>query len=313
MIYRILLLAGLTSYIGCAPAPKPERNWKASDTLVSVVEPAAPGFVYQENLVKGTDTSMFYIETEPRMKIEDVICQRWELVDVSNVRDIEGQESEDLTRKFDELCLFDDYQFLEGPREAVRVGKWKVAIKGKALLLNLTYSNKRNSQYVIRSISADRMELMEKKPSGHYVRLVLNSDAMVHEDQRNDPFHPANNTWRIPPAKKETDAQVKARVRDCVKFFALFYRDNIKREQSEISFRGLPKIFKWYSGGIGLDERLEVDDSWIDCFYNKEQAMKGYEIIRKLITENKYDWHKEAPNWILQTHSVLEQMYDASL
>lgn len=310
MIYRLLLIMGMLWLASCGDAPKPERNL-VDETVVA--DTSTSSFVYQETLVKGDDTAMITVETYKRMRLEEVICQRWELVDVSTVRVMEEQESEDLSRGFEELSLFNDHTFNEDPRDRNRHGTWKALIREKALLLILTYSNKREKELVIRSVAADNMELMEKKITGGYVRLNLNSDAMMHQDQKNDPFHPLNNKWRIAPAKKETDQEIKQRVSACIRFFALYYRDNIKRSMEEISFRGLPKIFKWYSGGIGVYERIELDDSWIACFYNKEQAEKGYELVRRLITGTNYDWPKDAPNWILQTHAVLEQMYRASL
>jgi hypothetical protein len=126
---------------------------------------------------------------------------------------------------------------------------------------------------------------------------------------RNDPFHPVNNGWRIKPAYKETDSAIVARIKNCLLFFALYYRDHIKRSAKTISFEGLPSIFTWYNGGIGLPDQDELTDSWINCFYNEEQALQGYAILRKLIVDYEFNWPRGAPSWIYRTHSVLEQMY----
>ena len=315
MIYRIFVLLALLSCIGCSSSPTKGNNDepKGSDTKNKKVpkekKPKTP-FQYRETLVKGSDTAIIKIVAKRQMKIEDVLCQRWELIDVSNVRAYDGiGEREDLSRSFEELCLFSDKQFLEDPHDIVKTGQWKVQINGKALLLTLLFNNGKQKQYVIRSVGKYGLEVMQRRISGKFIKLNLASDALMHENPLNDPFHPVNNQWRIKPDNKETKAQVNERVKQCIKFYALFYRDNIKRKQSDISYRGLPKILKWYNGGIGVYERLEVDDSWIDCFYNKEQAMEGYEIIRKQILNNHFIWPDNAPNWVYQTHAVLEQMY----
>jgi hypothetical protein len=137
----------------------------------------------------------------------------------------------------------------------------------------------------------------------------MRADAKAHRNMYNDPFHPSNLWWCMPPSRPETDSAIHARVRASVKFFALYLRDNILRKKAKINFAGLPDIFNWYSGGIGLSDPELVDDSWINCFYNKEQAMQGYEMLKKLIVEHEFNWPKRAPSWVHQTHSVLEQMY----
>ncbi len=315
MIYRIFVLLSLLGCIGCSSSPANSKNEepKGANTnnkkVPKEIKAKLP-FQYRETLVKGTDTGIVKIVAKRQMKIEDVLCQRWELIDVSNVRAYDGiGEREDLSRGFEELCLFSDKQFLEDPHDIVKTGQWKVQINGKALLLTLSFDDGTQKQYVIRSVGENELEVMQRKKSGKFIKLNLASDALRHENQLNDPFHPVNNKWRIKPAIKETKEQINERVKQCVRFYALFYRDNIKRDQADISFLGLPKILKWYNGGIGVYERLEVDDSWVDCFYNKEQAMEGYEIIRKQILNNKIIWPDNAPNWVYQTHAVLEQMY----
>ena len=315
MIYRIFVLITFLGCIGCSSSPakgeddEPNGAGAKTKKVLKEKKGKAP-FQFRETIAKGTDTGIVKIVAKRQMKIEDVLCQRWELIDVSNVRAYDGVgESEDLSRGFEELCLFNDKEFLENPHDDVKIGKWKVEINGKALLLPLSFDGSKQKQYVIRSVSGTEMELMQRRESGKFIKLILGSDATRHENPVNDPFHPVNNKWRIKPINKETKAQINERVKQCVRFYALFYRDNIKREQTDISFRGLPKILKWYNGGIGVYERLEVDESWIDCFYNKEQAMEGYEIVRKLIVNGNFNWPDNAPNWVYQTHAVLEQMY----
>jgi hypothetical protein len=242
------------------------------------------------------------------MNIDEVICQKWVLVDMSGIDSIEQVMDENEKRIFREFSFFKDGQALENPRSHFQIGKWKASIEENKLLLNLTFGTNQKT-YIIRSVSATKLLLAEESKNGSLLKLELYSDGLRHENMLNDPFHPSNNQWRIKPLKKETNQQIHDRVRSCVKFFALYYRDNIKRQVDEISFLGLPAIFKWYSGGIGVPERIEVDESWRNCFYNKEQAMQGYEIMRKLIMENRFNWPDNAPNWVYQTHNVLEQMY----
>ncbi|RYF94642.1 MAG: hypothetical protein EOO00_05120 [Chitinophagaceae bacterium] len=77
-----------------------------------------------------------------------------------------------------------------------------------------------------------------------------------------------------------------------------------------IEFLGLPEIFRWYDGGIGLPMKGELSDSWVDCFYDREQAEIAYDMLNDLIVTYEFDWPTNTPGWHYRTHSVLEQMYE---
>ena len=133
---------------------------------------------------------------------------------------------------------------------------------------------------------------------------------MAHQDMKNDPYYPANNLWRIKPGRKETETEIRQRVKDCIRFYALYYRDHIKRKKKVIEFLGLPEIFRWYNGGIGLPMKGDISDTWVECFYNRSQAEKGYDILKNLIEVYEFDWPTGTPGWHYRTHSVLEQMHE---
>jgi hypothetical protein len=194
------------------------------------------------------------------------------------------------------------------PRMKMRTGSWKRELSDKINTLIISFEKGRKQQYRIRQLSASMLQLSWRDGADSFW-IRFHSDARAHQNILNDPFHPDNNEWRIKPAKKENDLQIHERVKECVRFYALYYRDAIKRKKKEILFGGLPDIFVWYNRGIGLPDRKLVEDSWIDCFYNKEQALKGYDLLHKLIVDEEYIWPKGSPGWIYDTHSVLEQMY----
>ncbi|MBK6633760.1 MAG: hypothetical protein IPG38_05110 [Chitinophagaceae bacterium] len=75
-----------------------------------------------------------------------------------------------------------------------------------------------------------------------------------------------------------------------------------------ISFWGLPSCFKWYGGGVFLKKETELKENWINCYYNKEQAMQAYALADKLLSQ-KYNWPKGEQNWLKLNLAVLEQMY----
>jgi hypothetical protein len=124
-----------------------------------------------------------------------------------------------------------------------------------------------------------------------------------------NPFHPENNLWRVKPARAEPDSALKLRTKRAVDFYAKFFADNAARNGNVISFVGLPSCFKWYRGGISVMGQEKLEEKWIGCFYNKQQAIEAQQLLEGIISK-KYKWKKQEANWVKQSADVLRQMRD---
>ncbi|MBC7828664.1 MAG: hypothetical protein H7122_13010 [Chitinophagaceae bacterium] len=264
-------------------------------------------FVFKETIAKGLDTTMVSLGSFKRFNIADVLCQRWRLENMDDITADIIADTEIRKSIVRDMVLFRDSTILENPSGKIRLGRWQVAVKENLRLLILVIPDNSQKQYIIESLTSNQLAL--GIPAIDHFILDFSAPALTHRNLYYDPFHPVNNRWRIKPLAKETDSAIHERLKNCLLFYALYYRDHIKRKANTISFEGLPLIFEWYSGGIGLPDKDEVDDSWFECFYNREQALQGYSILRKLIVDYEYQWPKDAPSWIYGTHAVLEQMY----
>jgi hypothetical protein len=297
MNLRLVLLVFLTTmYSGC---------YQANTKQTSIGK--EPGFVYKETIVKGKDTGMVRLGAFKRNNVADILCQRWQLenkedVNATVIPDLESRKS--IIR---DMVLFRDSTTVLNPMDKLMLGSWQIRTVETRKLLLLQFQNGSEKQYIIQELTSNHMEL--GLPDNQAISLQFSAAAQLHQNMLNDPFHPINNQWRVKPLLEETDSAVHARIKNCLLFYALYYRDHIKREAETISFEELPIIFEWYNGGIGLPDRDKLADSWVECFYNKEQALKGYAILRKLIVDYEFKWPKGAPGWIYRTHAVLEQMY----
>jgi hypothetical protein len=263
-------------------------------------------FVFRERMVKGGDTAMIHI----RANVEAVLAQHWYLDDLAAVSDDKlVWENGDGTRLFPSLNLFADSTALENPRSGLRPATWHRELSDKINTIVLNYGDKQSRIYRIRELSLRNLTL-SWKDGADSLWIRYRSDGMAHQDVRNDPYYPSNNRWRIKPAHKESEPEIRERVKGCVRFYALYFRDHIKRHKKVIEFIGLPEIFTWYNGGIGLPVKGEISESWVNCFYNRDQAAKGYDILKNLIEVYEFDWPTGTPGWHYRTHSVLEQMYE---
>jgi len=253
------------------------------------------------------DSSLLSLKASPYAALTDVMGQDWKIDDADQPHwnEIFWDSSSD-TRQYPELALYKDFTATENARCQLRMGKWKLYKESRALILK--FDNGQSKTYFVQAIAMKQLELVLRKGNGDSATLKLSADAYVHKRAAEDPFHPANNQWRIKPRAQETDEQLRSRVKACVHFYALFFHDNNYRRQTEISFSGLPTCFIWYNGGIGMEAKADLDKKWINCFYSTYQAMKGYEMLASLLGKHILKWPEHPTSWISQTADVLDQM-----
>lgn len=264
-------------------------------------------FVYKETIVKGNDTGMIRLGGFKRLNIADILCQRWQLENGKGINSVTLPAWETRESIVSDVVLFKDSTVVSNPMGTIKPGTWQISTGNKMKILMLQFQDGTKQQYILRDLASNRMKLAMPE-SASYI-LEFSASGQLHQNMRNDPFHPANNQWRVKPVQSENNSAIHARIKNCLLFYALYYRDHIKRNAETISFEGLPSLFKWYNGGIGLPDKDDLADSWIECFYNKKEALKGYSILRKLIVDYEFNWPKGTPGWIYRTHAVLEQMY----
>lgn len=261
------------------------------------------GYLFLENMVEGQDTGMVQLKGFKRKNPIDVFCQTWRTEKFSEKADnwsSAGQEG---------MALFKDSMMVLNPGSSPVFGKWWVVSDNQVpKKLHIHLEGQPDEEFQIKSITSTTLALYLKNTNGQEITVNLMAEGIAHMNPKNDPFYPDNIRWMQKPSKKEDDKQLRARVRDCVRFYALYFRDNIKRKRTSISFEGLPDAFDWYDGGMGLPNRDLVSNAWIGCFYNEEQSLKGWDILHTLMKEVDFNWPKGAPNWVYRTEPVLEQM-----
>jgi uncharacterized membrane-anchored protein len=238
----------------------------------------------------------------PDMKT--ILSQSWEHED--DLEALKGMDdASTIEIPFRSFYFFADGSFLKNPRNAMDYGTWTFDDAAKTITLNYKVE-KGKDVYKIAALAADELKLVNKSVNSSTV-LKFTGLGKSFTDPANDPYYISNNQWRIKPSKKETDAEIQQRLKDNLHFFILFYRNAIAKNATTASTWGLPSCLKFYGGGIYITKKAELHDAWINCFYNKEQAMKAYDIMDKVMSM-KYVWPKDEPNWMKQNLTVLEKM-----
>ncbi|HQW93662.1 MAG: hypothetical protein IPH68_10620 [Chitinophagaceae bacterium] len=252
---------------------------------------------------KEKNMNLVYLDTAENMY--NILCQGWVMED-----DADALEGMDENSKFEipyrSFYFSTEGSFVKNPRNAMDYGKWSFDASTKTITINNTIEREIN-KYTIALLSADEMILVNTGINST-TNLKFISPGRRFKNAADDPFFLENNRWRIKPKAKEPDSLIHQRLKDNIHFFILFYKRALAMDDKVISFWGLPSCFKWYGGGVFLKKETELKENWINCYYNKEQAMQAYALADKLLSQ-KYNWPKGEQNWLKLNLAVLEQMY----
>ena len=251
-----------------------------------------------DDTVKNSLVNLTAVNTLPQL-----LCQNWE--DKEDIDDgVLNSSSSDLEIPFHGYSFFEDGSMVQNPRDNMKAGKWLMDEKTKHISIVLEDGTKKDCQ--LNALGVKNLILKNGKEKA----LKYVADGKKHSNLSDDPFYPANNTWRIKPGKQETDKEIKKRVINCVLFYNKFFQDNADRNAATISLYGLPTCFKWYSGGISIIKKEKLGQKWMGCFYNKDQAIQGQQLLENSISK-KYNWNRSETKWVRQSADVLRQMADS--
>jgi hypothetical protein len=236
--------------------------------------------------------------------ITELLCQQWEHAEDKQDAAYSNGEG-DLQLVYRGFAFFDDGTMLQNPHGELHTGTWNYddALK----IITVRQAKGATEKYKINAVAADEL-VLTKLGDADAKQQTYSGQAIRHIQNATDPFYPANNAWRIKPSRPETDAEIKQRAKDCLKFYLLYYNDNRVRDSSVISFAGFPTCFIWYGGGISIFTADKLPASWVNCFYNRQQALKAHAMMEDLVTK-KYQWSK-GQNWVVMNAKVLKQMYE---
>ena len=271
-----------------------DKKNNAADKMTAADSIKQANLVYTKQLVdlKGT------------RNIADLLCQGWELED--DLDAITNNSSSMGILPFRSFYFAADFTFVKNPRNAIQFGHWVYNDAAKTITLN--YQDGGKDVYKIAAISATELIVINSGIES-ITKLKFVSKGKRYGNKTEDPYYTSNNEWRQAPKKTESDSLIRRRLKDCLHFYILYYRDNLAKEDKVISFYGFPTCLKWYAGGIFMVKQSELTDNWFQCFYNKDQAMKAYKMMEGIVGK-KYKWPKENMGWVKKNLLVLEQMQD---
>lgn len=236
--------------------------------------------------------------------LPQLLCQNWQNKEDTDDGILDnGSDDDGLQIPFRGYCFFEDGGIVQNPRDEIKLGKWTMDEKTK--IINIVFDDGKKKTCVLKAIGVKNLLLQ----NGNEAPVKFIADGKKYENPVDDPFYPANNRWRIKPLRSESDSAIRLRVIQCVVFYHKFLQDHVNRQMTVISFYGIPSCFTWYKGGISIINKDKIGPKWIGCFYNKEQAIKGQQMLEDVISK-KYKWDAAEKNWVKQSADVLLQIAD---
>lgn len=247
--------------------------------------------------------NLVYLDTA--QNIYNILCQDWVLEE--DAEGLEGMtESSQFEVPYRSFYFSAQGTFIKNPRNTFDYGTWNYNDAAKTITLNNNI-DKTKDLYKIAKIAYDEMILVNVGVNSA-TNLKFVAPGKRFKNAREEPYNLENNRWRIKPKAKESDSAIHRRLKENIHFFVLFYRSALAKDDKAVSFWGLPSCFKWYGGAIFLKKKEELKENWINCFYNKDQAMQAYALADKLLSQ-KYNWPKGEQNWLKLNLAVVEMMY----
>jgi hypothetical protein len=230
-----------------------------------------------------------------------LLAQNWESKEDALDAELSGG-STNLDMPYHGMSLFPDHSMVSNPRDNIAFGKWELI--GKNLVPTFSDGSKKELQVLMLDAKTLILGSRESKKTMEY-----RADGKMQKQLINEPFYGSNNQWRIKPPQSETDEAIRKRVADCVHFYYTLLTDKMAKENKSVAvFVGLPQVLNIYDGMITVVGKEKLSDKWINCFYNKEQAIKGQQMLENVITR-KYSWNKKERNWLKKDAPVLREIY----
>lgn len=256
-----------------------------------------------EEIKNNPNSNLVYLDTA--QNLYNILCQGWVMEDDADALEGMGEDSK-FEIPYRSFYFATNGSFVKNPRNAFDYGDWSFDESKKMITINNTVERSKDI-YKIARVTSDELVLVNVGIKS-ITNLKFISSAKRFKNETDEPYYLENNRWRIRPKQKESDSAIHRRLKENIRFFILFYKNALAKDDKSVSFWGLPSCFKWYGGAIYLKRQDELKENWISCFYNKEQAMQAYTLGERLLSQ-KYDWPKGEHNWLKLNLAVVELMY----
>lgn len=137
-------------------------------------------------------------------------------------------------------------------------------------------------------------------------RYTFQPYASAGDKEEGNPFSHRNNYWRIKPAQKESDAQVRARLVNYFHYWELYFKWGEKSGLTTLTVNA-PGPLRLYGNGFELIPFEEEPYDWKNHFFDTADAHRAYDQLHGLVAKRLIQW-PNTDNRFVMFASVFQQM-----
>jgi hypothetical protein len=147
-------------------------------------------------------------------------------------------------------------------------------------------SNTGTIEFPVKSFFRNELQLVSNKGTIlHFESLARNFSS-----KEQDPFAVENNLWRIPATKKETEQEIRSRLKNHFRFYELYFIWALKSQFQSIDVNSTPSLIKIYGNGFELKSTEQLSATWKSYFFDKEDCNNASKIVRDIFDYHEISW-----------------------
>jgi hypothetical protein len=105
-----------------------------------------------------------------------------------------------------------------------------------------------------------------------------------------DPFSLEYNRWRIPAKHKESEQEIRSRLRNHCRFWEAYFSWALENKIDYIDVRSTPTPIKIYGNGFSLKDHSDLPKAWRMYFFDDEDCRIANNILYELFQFKSISW-----------------------
>jgi hypothetical protein len=106
------------------------------------------------------------------------------------------------------------------------------------------------------------------------------------------PFSVHNNLWRIKAMHKESDIEIRARLKNHFKWWEKYFAWALKNKMKVLDIRSTASVLDMYANGFELKYYDYEFPEWKTIFYDTADCWRAYEMVYYLMYQKNVNWPK---------------------
>lgn len=106
------------------------------------------------------------------------------------------------------------------------------------------------------------------------------------------PFSISNNMWRVKAGHKESDDEIRARLKNHFKWWEKYFSWGLDNKMQVLDIRSTASVLDMYANGFELKYFDQQFPEWKNVFYDTANCWRAYEMVYYLMYKKNINWPK---------------------